>query len=198
MSKFELISKYEGQKDLLPRRATDGSVGYDFFVAEDIIVPSIIKLRDHMFYGFLPDEHPDTTRNFPGVIEFPVGLALNLSTMADITKKTNTRPTLVPTGIKCKLDEKTYLQLSVRSSTPLKHWLILANGIGIIDRDYYNNEDNEGHIMFQIINLAPFDIQLNKGDRIGQGIILPYLVTDDDIAMEERYNKRCGGFGSTT
>ena len=189
MSKFELISKYEGQKDLLPRRATDGSVGYDFFVAEDMIVPSIMHQRDNIYFGFLPDEKE---------YSYTGGLTFNLTAMADLTKKTNTRPTLVPTGIKCKLDKDTYLQLSVRSSTPLKHWLILANGVGVIDRDYYNNEDNEGHIMFQIINLSPFDIQLHRGDRIGQGIILPYLVTEDDIAMEERYNKRCGGFGSTS
>ena len=188
MSKFELVSKYEGQTDLLPRRATDGSVGYDFFVAEDIEVPTILRHQDNIYFGLLPQEH-DYKYN---------GLTLNLDAMANLTKKTNTRPTLVPTGVKCKLDEKTYLQLSVRSSTPLKHWLILANGVGIIDRDYYNNEDNEGHIMFQIINLSPFNIQLHRGDRIGQGIILPYLVTEDDIAMEERYSKRCGGFGSTS
>ena len=45
----------------------------------------------------------------------------------------------------------------------------------IIDADYYNNPDNEGHIYFQIINLAPFDIVLRKGDAIGQGILKPYL-----------------------
>jgi dUTP pyrophosphatase len=40
------------------------------------------------------------------------------------------------------------LQLALRSSTPKKKGLMLANGIGIIDADYYNNSDNEGHIMF--------------------------------------------------
>jgi dUTP pyrophosphatase len=72
----------------------------------------------------------------------------------------NMRPTLVPTHVKCKLDPDQYLELSVRSSTPLKYLLLLANGVGIIDADYYNNSDNEGHIFFQIINLAPMDIQL--------------------------------------
>jgi len=37
----------------------------------------------------------------------------------------------------------------------------------IIDSDYYNNPDNEGHIYFQIINLFPQDIILQKGDKIG-------------------------------
>ena len=56
-----------------------------------------------------------------------------------------------------------YLQLQVRSSLPLKHWLILANGVGIIDRDYYNNPDNEGHIYFQLINLFLCILQI-EGD----------------------------------
>lgn len=64
----------------------------------------------------------------------------------------------------------------------------------IIDSDYYNNPDNEGHIYFQIINLSPFDIQLKRGDIIGQGIIKPYFVTADDKAIATR----TGGFGSTS
>ena len=96
--------------------------------------------------------------------------------------------------MKVYLEPGKYLELSVRSSCPLKYWLILANGVGIIDADYYNNPDNEGHIYFQMINLSPYDIQLHKGDVIGQGIIKYYLTTDDDNAS----GKRLGGFGSTS
>ena len=64
----------------------------------------------------------------------------------------------------------------------------------IIDADYYNNPDNEGHIFFQLINLSPFPIQLHKGDKIGQGIIKSYLITEDDSAD----GLRTGGFGSTS
>ena len=64
----------------------------------------------------------------------------------------------------------------------------------IIDSDYYNNPDNEGHIYFQIINLAPFDIVLQKGEAIGQGIIKKYETVEDDNAN----GLRVGGFGSTT
>lgn len=113
---------------------------------------------------------------------------------ANITKTLKTKPTLVSTGMKCKLESGTYLELSVRSSCPLKHWLILANSVGIIDADYYNNPDNEGEIFFQMINLSPFDIILRKGDIIGQGIIKPYLTTEDDNAS----GQRTGGFGSTS
>lgn len=111
-----------------------------------------------------------------------------------LTKNLKTKPTLVPTGMKCKLDSGTYLELSVRSSSPLKYWLILANGVGIIDADYYNNPDNEGHIYFQLINLSPFPIKIQKGEAIGQGIIHRYETTEDDVACGERL----GGFGSTT
>ena len=84
--------------------------------------------------------------------------------------------------------------MSVRSSSPLKYWLMLGNSIGVIDADYYNNPDNEGEIFFQIYNLSPFNIQIKKGEAIGQAIILPYAVTDDDAACGER----TGGFGSTS
>lgn len=65
----------------------------------------------------------------------------------------------------------------------------------IIDADYANSSNpNEGHIQFQLINLAPVQIQLKKGDRVGQGIIHRYLTTDDDSAT----GNRVGGFGSTS
>lgn len=117
-----------------------------------------------------------------------------LAEMAALTKTTKAKPTLVSTGMKCQLNKGTYLELSVRSSTPLKHWLILANGVGIIDADYYNNPDNEGEIFFQLINLSPYPIRLQKGDKIGQGIIKNYGIADDDAATGDRF----GGFGSTT
>jgi dUTP pyrophosphatase len=68
--------------------------------------------------------------------------------MAALTKAAKAKPTLIPTGIKCHLDADQFLQLSIRSSSPLKYWITLANGVGIIDADYYNNPDNEGHIYF--------------------------------------------------
>ena len=98
----------------------------------------------------------------------------NLEEVARITKSLKAKPTLVSTGMKCSLEPN--------------------NGVGIVDADYYNNPDNEGEIFFQIINLSPFDIQLRKGDIIGQGIIKPYLTTEDDVAS----GQRVGGFGSTS
>ena len=114
--------------------------------------------------------------------------------MARITKELKAKPTLVSTGMKCYLEPNTYLELTVRSSCPLKYWLMMGNSVGVIDADYADNPDNEGEIFFQFYNLSPFDIVLNKGDIIGQGIIKPFLTTDDDAAT----GKRVGGFGSTS
>ena len=118
--KFERVSKYPDA--VLPVRKTAKSAGYDFTVAEDIIIPSCQKLLD---------KFPKNQINL-----------VSLEDMSILTKNLKAKPTLVPTGIKCELNDNTYLELSVRSSCPLKYWLILANGVGIIDADYYNNPDN--------------------------------------------------------
>ena len=102
------------------------------------------------------------------------------------------KPVLVPTGVKSYMQQNEFLQLANRSSNP-KNGLVLANGVGIIDSDYYNNENNEGHIMFQFINLTEDDVIIEVGQKIGQGIFLPFLLTDDDFVD----NVRSGGFGST-
>ena len=178
--KFEIVSKYADKGLSLPVRKTKASAGYDFQVAEDIIIPSYLDLFNELAAAQITSEYCDDE-------------LLTLEQAAALTKYAGCKPTLVPTGIKCEMPEDMYLELSVRSSCPLKHWLILANGVGIIDSDYYNNPDNEGHIFFQIINLSPFDIMLKKGDAIGQGIFKKYYLADDDAATAERQ----GGFGST-
>ena len=185
MSKFEKVSKFAEVDINLPVRKTAESAGYDMEVAEDIVIPSYSKMARMMgevISPFIATDEGITTR------------ILTLEEMAAITKTFGTKPTLVSTGMKCQLDPDTYLELSVRSSCPLKHWLVMANSVGIIDADYYNNPDNEGEIFFQMINLSPFDILLKKGDIIGQGIIKPYLTTEDDNAS----GQRTGGFGSTS
>ena len=171
--RFELISQFKDRFYLLPERATKFSAGYDFVVAQDTLVPALSN-QFHLL---------DKNLTSP----------LTITEVADLTKKYKCRPTLVPTGVKAYIPEGQYLQISVRSSCPLKNWLILGNGVGIIDADYYNNPDNEGHIFFQIINLFPYDIVLCEGDKIGQGIFLPYNTTEQDAAE----NLRAGGFGST-
>lgn len=186
MVEFEKVSRFANVDLPLPKRATASSAGYDFVVAEDIVIPPLdflqTKIRDHFF-------NQSAGRDY-----FSFTKPISLDEMAAATKELKAKVTLVSTGMKCALNPGQYLEISVRSSTPLKHWLICGNGVGIIDRDYYNNPDNEGEIFFQLINLSPFAIQLKRGDKIGQGIIKTYGITDDDAAEGERV----GGFGSTS
>lgn len=174
---FEAVSRFAADEEMLmPRRGTAASAGYDFVVAEDIVIPPYESVVKNMT---------------PPAYEYKT---MTLAEMAALTKQTGAKPTLVSTGIKCHLPTDMYLELSVRSSTPLKHWLIMANSIGIIDADYCDNPDNEGEIFFQMINFSPFPIQLKKGDKIGQGIIKPYEKVRNDNAE----GSRRGGFGSTS
>ncbi len=108
--------------------------------------------------------------------------------------KKGTNPTLIKTGLKAYMQDDEVLMLYNRSSNPKKKGLILANSVGVIDKDYYGNPDNDGHIMFAFYNIKDEDITVKKGDAIGQGVFQKYLVTDDDSAEGERV----GGFGSTS
>ena len=107
--------------------------------------------------------------------------------------KKGMKPTLIKTGIKAYMQDDEVLMLYNRSSNPKKKGLILANSVGIVDKDYYGNEDNDGHIMFAFYNIKDEDIEIKKGERIGQAIFTPYLTVDNDNSEGERN----GGFGST-
>ena len=176
MVKFEKVSRFKNADLKMPVRSTAKSAGYDLPVAEDIIIPSYkSQVQEMIAAGY-------------GKTIF------TLDEMKNFVKENRVKPTLVSTGLKCYLDDDKYLELLVRSSTPLKYWLIMANSVGIIDADYADNPDNEGEIFLQMINLSPFDIQLKAGDCIGQGIIKTYCT----INYDEAKGARLGGFGSTS
>ena len=107
--------------------------------------------------------------------------------------KPGVKPTLVPTGLKAYMQDDEMLCLYNRSSNPKKKGLVLANSVGIVDKDYYGNSDNDGHIMYAFWNFKDEDIKVEKGERIGQAIFQKYLVADNDVSGGER----TGGFGST-
>jgi len=162
---FEIVTDYQEKNIQLPQRATHHAAGYDFEAAEDMVIPSIWKA---------------------GPID-------GVKAIFDKESEKQLKPTLVSTGIKAYMGNDEYLQLTNRSSNPLKRFLVLTNGVGVIDSDYYNNPDNEGHIMFQFTNFGPKDLEIKKGERIGQGIFLPFLKADQDVTT----NSRQGGFGSS-
>lgn len=101
--------------------------------------------------------------------------------------------TMIPTGIKAQFPEDEMLLLFNRSSNPKKKGLIILNGVGVVDSDYYNNTDNEGEMAFVFYNMLEEDVTLLAGEKLGQGVFVKYEKTDDDMAEGERI----GGFGST-
>jgi len=100
---------------------------------------------------------------------------------------------LIPTGVRCKLDEGYVLQLYPRSGLGFKYGLQLMNTVGIIDSDYYYAL-NEGHIMAKLVNTGDKEVYLEKGTAFMQGIFTEFFITKDDFTE----GVRVGGFGSTT
>lgn len=145
MRKFEVITLYKNQNIVIPKRATEGSAGYDLASIEEITInPQEIKL--------------------------------------------------IPTGLKAKMPKSEMLLIFPRSSLAIKKGLMMSNSVGVIDSDYYNNSDNEGHIMVPLINIKNEPVTILRGERIAQGIFMAYLKTEDDLAGN---SVRLGGFGSS-
>lgn len=101
----------------------------------------------------------------------------------------------IKTGIRVFLDEGTFLMIVPRSGLGFKYRMQLDNVIGVIDQGYCLS-DNEGHIAIKMTNDSREGktCVVKKGEGIAQGIIVPFLKTDDDNATAVRN----GGFGSTT
>ena len=162
---FEICKDYIDKDINLPVRKTRNSVGYDIEAAEDTVIPSIWK---NIFSNF--------SKFIKGDKEY-----------------LEIKPTLVKTGLKSYFGEDEVLMLANRSSNPGKKGLILANSLGIIESDYYENPDNDGHLMYAYYNFFPVDITIKKHDTIGQAYFQNFLKADNDKAE----GIRTGGFGST-
>jgi dUTP pyrophosphatase len=172
---FKVVSTKRDQGIHLPKRQTTNAAGYDFEAATDITLPSIWKGNFVKALWLIHHQKQLTTADF-------------------IAADASLKPYLVPTGIKAYMQPDEFLLLADRSSGPLKRRLVLPNGVGIVDADYYDNDANEGEIFFQLINYGLRDYHIKKGERIGQGIFIPYLRADDEIQPTAQ---RTGGFGST-
>ena len=172
---FQIVSKYRSAHLKLPSRATRASAGYDLASAVTMTVPSIWHfpfLRALWLIRHRRSLDNQTFRQAKRVL----------------------KPFLIPTGIKAYMQPDEMLIVANRSSNPLKRGLIVPNGIGVIDADYYNNPTNEGEIFVQMLNFGIRDWRVHKGDRIAQGIFMPYLIADHEIKPTR---KRQGGFGSS-
>ena len=99
----------------------------------------------------------------------------------------------IPTGIKCQIEPRWFLSLFPRSGLGFKYGMRLSNTCAIIDQDYFDNKNNEGHIMIKIVNGKDKPLEIEQGKAFVQGIFLPYGLTVDDDADGIRE----GGIGST-
>lgn len=187
---FEVVSKFKDNEYVqIPKRGTEDSAGYDFVTIEDVVIPSIMEnalllsqelesLINRVYSEGVPK---DTTEDKV------------IGELVEAIDKEQVKATLVKTGIKAYMQKGEVLKLYIRSSMAAKRGLALANQTGIVDKDYFNNEDNEGHIMIPLINLSALPVFIPAGTRISQGIFETYLVADQDDAQGVRE----GGFGST-
>lgn len=162
---FEICKGLENNDINLPIRKTAKSVGYDLEALEDTTIPSIWK------------------NVFENVAKF----------LKHDTNYKEIKPTLVRTGIKSYFGDDEVLILANRSSHPIKKGLVLANSIGIVESDYYENPQNDGELMYAYYNFFPVDITIKKHNAVGQAYFQKFLVADNDNAT----GKRLGGFGST-
>jgi len=101
---------------------------------------------------------------------------------------------MVATGVKALFPANEVLYVIARSSLPVKYGLMLPNGVGVIDSDYYNNPRNEGEIFVLLYNFTDYPVTIPKGERIAQAIFSPFFKVSDEDAPTESRN---GGFGST-
>ena len=99
----------------------------------------------------------------------------------------------IPTGYKATFCNDEMLMILVRSSMGFKYNIRMTNQVGIIESDYYNNIDNEGHMFVSLQNEGDRDFVVKKGEGYAQGIFTKFLICDDDVIT----NERKGGLGST-
>ncbi|MGE4321236.1 MAG: dUTP diphosphatase [Acholeplasmataceae bacterium] len=101
---------------------------------------------------------------------------------------------MIPTGLKVELPGDEALFVFPRSSLGIKKQLMMSNSVGVVDADYYNNPNNEGHIMVPLFNFGNQVTTIEKGERVAQGIFMTYKKTEDD---DTEGILRVGGFGSS-
>lgn len=100
---------------------------------------------------------------------------------------------LIPTGLVVEVPQGHFLGIFARSSTPLKKGLIVANGVGVLDSDYCGPTDE---LKIQVMNVTTAPVTVAKGDRIAQGVVMPFVRVDIEDGTGATAASR-GGFGST-
>lgn len=168
--------------DQLPEYQTKNAAGADFFCAEEV---TIKPLWESVFSVF--------GNRISNAVKCLAGKEVTAAEKDSI--QSAFAPTMIHTGIKANMEDDEVLELYNRSSNPKKLGLVLANGVGVIDADYYNSPDNDGEIMFAFYNVLPWAVTTKVGDRIGQGVFKKVLRPVEGLKVKDV--ERVGGFGST-
>lgn len=101
---------------------------------------------------------------------------------------------LLFSDVKAYMQDDEVLMLYVRSSIGIKKGLVLSNGTGIIDSSFYNNPSNNGNIGIALHNTTDKAVEIERGERVIQGVFMKYLVADEDNVIHQ---DRVGGIGSS-
>lgn len=102
---------------------------------------------------------------------------------------------IIPTGIKVKLNPGWALLVYSRSSLGFNYRVLIEENVAVIDEDYFDNINNEGHIFIKIINdnREGQTVTLRLGAAFCQGLFtLTGRAANDNVTLE-----RVGGIGST-
>ena len=195
IAKFEKVSKEEYEKTIqkmmeenrflnredfvdydeikLPKRSTAKSAGYDIYAGMNITQKTI---KD---FGKI-NTMIENGGHAPHYVIHNIGI-------------------MVPTFVKCRIEDNWMLSIYPKSGLATKKHAVLMNTVGIIDADYYNNENNEGHILVPLVFDDLYEYgkkdtpSIEKNTKLVQGIFTMYGITEDDDCDEVR----TGGFGST-
>lgn len=100
---------------------------------------------------------------------------------------------VVATDLKAFMQPNEFLSIHIRSSIGIKKGLILTNCTGIIDMDFFENEENDGNIQLALTNTTAETIVIAENERVAQGIFQPFL----RVGGQQTANKRTGGIGKT-
>ena len=173
---------FEGAR--LPEYQTRHSAGADFFCAEEVIVPSVWSNLWRVLKSDLK------LRSFSLESDDANGIKDAKTFFAPIFA-----PTVVHTGIKAWMEDDEVLELYNRSSNPGKFGLVLANSVGVVDADFFENCTDDGEIRFAFYNFMPFPVKIKVGDRIGQGVFKKFLRPTENLCVKDEV--RVGGVGST-
>ena len=171
MRKFAVVNEYKDKGINIPKRTTKFSAGYDLEAAETVILPPFLREK------IIDKEY-----------------SIEESSKYNKESQVNSFAVLVPTGLKVYCNDDEYVSFVMRSSIASKCNIIMPNAPSTIDADYVDNEKNEGHCFIPLLNLNPYPVVINKGERIAQAIFHKYLTIDNEEVTEDT---RIGGFGST-